>query len=108
MSVFSSQYRPTVSDLVFTSHKRQQTLSQAIYRSILQRDPCVYCGRECERHGNSPLRITIDHIVARANGGGSHWMNKAATCQRCNNHKARKDLLQFLLVIANTPPHRGC
>lgn len=47
---------------------------------LLQRDSfmCGYCGG---RAG------TVDHIVPRARGGQTTWLNTVAACRKCNSRK---------------------
>lgn len=40
---------------------------------------CFYCGRELERN-----EITIEHLKAKANGGGSGLNNLKISCKPCN------------------------
>jgi 5-methylcytosine-specific restriction endonuclease McrA len=62
---------------------------------VLRRDrfTCAYCGRSA---------TTVDHVVPRARGGRSSWLNLVAACRPCNQAKADKSLrdcdmrLQFL------------
>ena len=47
---------------------------------------CGYCG--CELHGDD---ATVDHRVARANGGSEYDpANLVACCRRCNSRKGGK------------------
>lgn len=50
---------------------------------ILHRDAhtCGYCGREA---------TTVDHIIARANGGTDEDANLIACCTPCNSSKGAK------------------
>ena len=51
--------------------------------AILLRDRgvCAYCGDRA---------TTVDHVIARANGGGDHPSNLVAACQPCNRSKGAK------------------
>ena len=56
--------------------------------AVLTRDlwTCGYCG--CELHGDD---ATVDHRVARANGGSEYDpANLVACCRRCNSRKGGK------------------
>ncbi len=57
------------------------------YVSILHKDPCAYCGGECEH---------IDHIVPVDGGGTLTVENVTAACGRCNVRKSTTPLLLFL------------
>lgn len=50
-------------------------------KNVLIRDGhiCQYCGS-----GND---ITVDHVVPRARGGKSSFLNCVASCKECNIHK---------------------
>ena len=52
--------------------------------AIFERDDfrCLRCGTR--------RRLTIDHVVARINGGGDGMCNWQTLCHRCNSRKGRK------------------
>ena len=52
---------------------------------VLERDHyiCVYCGAEATQ---------VDHVLAKANGGGDDLSNLVASCQPCNNRKSDKHM----------------
>lgn len=58
------------------------------WRTVLLRDPCVYCGAPAE---------SLDHIRAAADNGPDGWPNRAPACHRCNGSKGCTPLLLFLL-----------
>jgi 5-methylcytosine-specific restriction endonuclease McrA len=43
---------------------------------------CVYCGRNL--HDANPQDITLDHLQARAAGGGNGEGNLVTACRSCN------------------------
>jgi 5-methylcytosine-specific restriction endonuclease McrA len=51
-------------------------------RNVFLRDnhECAYCGKKDER-------LTIDHIIPKAVGGKSDFMNTVASCVKCNATK---------------------
>ncbi len=65
-----------------------------LYVEILYNDPCCYCGKPMQH---------IDHIVPIAKQGEEYWTNLTAACQRCNNRKRDKSLLEFLLYRIKYP-----
>lgn len=64
-----------------------------------QKGRCAYCTNEIKiGPGKTRLdeRATIDHVVARANGGPDIFENTVAACQPCNVAKADLPLETFL------------
>lgn len=61
---------------------RVQVLSR---KNIFLRDrnQCMYCGVFLH-----PSKLTLDHIIPRAQGGKDVWNNLVACCSRCNKFKA--------------------
>ena len=53
-----------------------------IRHAVLVRDQwrCYQCGGKAD---------TVDHIVARINGGSDHMANLKAMCRKCNGRKGR-------------------
>lgn len=54
-------------------------------RSILLRDEwtCQYCGVQLPSE-----QLTFDHVIPRANGGQTTWLNILTACMDCNAKKA--------------------
>jgi 5-methylcytosine-specific restriction endonuclease McrA len=65
------------------------TREDLAYAFVVRRDPCCYCG--CQGG-------TVDHIVARAQGGTDHWTNLTGACISCNSSKKTRGLLLWLSV----------
>lgn len=55
---------------------------------------CAYCA--CDLRDVAPAQITLDHIVARANGGSNAEGNLVTTCLGCNSRKQDKTIEEFL------------
>lgn len=54
---------------------------------------CVYC---CEDlHGAAPTDITLDHVVAQADGGSNGPKNLVTACRSCNCSRQDKPLARF-------------
>jgi 5-methylcytosine-specific restriction endonuclease McrA len=55
--------------------------------SLVDRDKhtCAYCGGVFDKK-----KLTIDHIIPRAQGGKTTWMNTITACFTCNNVKANR------------------
>lgn len=60
----------------------------ASWRTVLLRDPCVYCGGQA---------TGLDHIHPRSHGGSDGWENRAPSCAECDRAKAHYPLIGFLL-----------
>lgn len=63
------------------------------YIRVLRQDPCCYCG--------APMR-DIDHIKPISRGGDNHWWNLTSACKACNQEKASRTVIQFLLLRRKT------
>lgn len=73
--------------------KRHKVFSK---KGVLRRDNwlCAYC---------SSKATTIDHIVPRAAGGLSTWLNCVAACQPCNSRKSHKTLEEAGMKLLSPP-----
>lgn len=76
------------------SYKNQGSnwIAKSTRFAIYNRDGfrCVYC--------NAPVKIgtaTLDHVVARENGGSNRADNLLTSCKDCNEHKGTKTIRQF-------------
>lgn len=63
----------------------------ATRKRVLARDnhTCGYCGREAD---------TVDHYIAKANGGTDDESNLIASCNQCNARKGAKVLIRVAYV----------
>jgi len=50
---------------------------------------CAYCGTQ-------DVRLEIEHIIARANGGSDRVSNLTLACRACNQRKGRQPIASFL------------
>jgi len=52
--------------------------------NIFYRDKylCQYCGLKFNAND-----LTLDHILPKSRGGGTHWLNIVSSCHSCNNRK---------------------
>lgn len=64
---------------------------EALRLRVLNRDEwlCAYCGKHLEGRD-----ATVDHIVAKVNGGQDIETNLVAACLRCNGLKSGKVMLR--------------
>jgi 5-methylcytosine-specific restriction endonuclease McrA len=69
-------------------------------RNVFVRDAytCQYCGKVL-----APNEATVDHIIAKVDGGKSSWENCTTACKRCNNIKADKPLNKCGLKLRKQP-----
>jgi 5-methylcytosine-specific restriction endonuclease McrA len=64
---------------------------EAIKPVVWERDGwiCGYCGNWLERkHPDASHDATVDHIVAKENGGTDQLENLISACRRCNGIKS--------------------
>jgi len=73
-------------------------------RNLFRRDKCScqYCGRQLKSSD-----ATIDHIIPRALGGTTTWLNCVIACLKCNMKKDDKTLAQAGMKLLRQPvaPH---
>lgn len=62
---------------------------------VRDRHTCAYCG--------STDRLTLDHLVPRAQGGGTHWNNLITACEPCNSFKGDQSLEDSGLQLSHKP-----
>jgi 5-methylcytosine-specific restriction endonuclease McrA len=69
-------------------------------RNLFRRDrnTCQYCGM---RHSTEDL--SIDHVIPRALGGYSSWINCVVACLDCNSRKGSRTLEQAGMTILRVP-----
>lgn len=69
-------------------------------KALVKRDKstCQYCNRKL-----SASQVTIDHVLPRAQGGGTSFMNCVVACQTCNNKKADKTPDQANMKLLRRP-----
>ena len=79
-----SQYQPT--GRWIRTEKRL-----AIY--LRDRFTCLYC--LADLHGAEPTDITLDHLVAKADGGNNKEGNLVTACRSCNCSRQDKPLNRF-------------
>jgi 5-methylcytosine-specific restriction endonuclease McrA len=87
--------------IVLAGYDRLPTVTVSFCRrNIFKRDhwTCQYCGRQ---PGGEEL--SIDHVVPRAQGGGSTWENCVLACVDCNKRKADRTPRQAGLKLRQTP-----
>ena len=71
-------------------------------KALVKRDrsKCQFCGRKL-----TASQITIDHVVPRAQGGLTSFVNCVVSCQDCNNKKADRTPEQAGMKLLKRPTH---
>lgn len=71
-------------------------------KALIKRDKntCQFCSRKL-----SPSQITVDHVLPRAQGGITSFVNCVVSCQDCNNKKADKTPEQAGMRLLKRPTH---
>lgn len=65
----------------------------AIRERLLDKTPwCYYCST-----GLTSETATIDHVIPKSKGGTDDSQNLVLACPECNERKAERDFLLFLL-----------
>jgi 5-methylcytosine-specific restriction endonuclease McrA len=54
---------------------------------------CLYC--LADLHGADPRDVTLDHLVARSDGGSNRESNLCTACRQCNSTRQDTPLSQF-------------
>jgi 5-methylcytosine-specific restriction endonuclease McrA len=83
--------------LTVTGHEGLWKVPPANRREILRRDnhTCQYCG--------STKKLTIDHVIPRAQGGTHTWDNVVTACSRCNAIKGNRTPEEARMPLRTKP-----
>lgn len=70
-------------------------------RNVIIRDKqtCLFCGHMMENIAD----CTVDHVVPRAQGGVSTWLNCVCSCKPCNHKKADRTPTQARMFMKYQP-----
>jgi hypothetical protein len=80
-----------------------------VRKSVYIRDKykCRYCGCTTTlKDRNAPTFRTIDHLIPRALGGRSHFINLVTACRRCNEKKSHKSVREAGMTLRPAPKHQ--
>jgi 5-methylcytosine-specific restriction endonuclease McrA len=90
---------PAVAILKKMVERIQRTKVPFTRRNLFMRDrnTCQYCGCHMA-HG-----LTVDHVVPRAAGGKTSWVNCVASCKPCNDRKGDKSPEKVGLKLRSRP-----
>lgn len=64
--------------------------------SEAQNHRCCYCGVDMVADHLHQHGATIEHVVTRAAGGKTTWLNLVAACRTCNTKRGCKPLAHFI------------
>ena len=78
--------------------KAQELRRSRWWQQQLQKATCYYC--HCALTSSE---VTMDHIVALADGGRSIKSNVVACCKECNNQKKDASFLDWVLHRNSKP-----
>lgn len=69
-------------------------------KALVKRDKstCQYCGKKL-----SASQVTVDHVLPRAQGGGTSFVNCVVACQICNNKKDSRTPEQAGMKLLRRP-----
>lgn len=59
---------------------------------------CQYCGKKFNSN-----ELTIDHVIPRAKGGKTTWLNSVTSCSKCNNKKSDKSIESSGMSLLRKP-----
>ncbi len=78
-------------------HKNKLPYSKS---NIFIRDKytCQYCMKKMKSN-----QCTVDHVIPKAKGGKSTWLNCVTSCRSCNSSKGDMDLKDFRYVLLREP-----
>lgn len=96
-TVSRSYPRPSIIRLDKMVHRPRPSV-RLTKREILRRDEftCQYCGQ-------SPARLTVDHVLPRHLGGRHTWENLVAACPACNHRKGGRTIDQAQMRLLRSP-----
>lgn len=100
---------PSVVRLLYYA-KVPHRVQELTRKNILIRDGyrCQYCrrhlpkGRMIDERGVE-IRLTLDHVIPRSQGGPNSWQNLVACCDPCNHRKSNRTPEEASMPLANTP-----
>jgi len=87
------------------NHVKRKFFSTAFSRkALIKRDKstCQFCAIKLPA-----AHVTIDHVIPKAQGGGTSFLNCVVSCKSCNNKKGGKTPEQAGMTIINKPIHPG-
>lgn len=83
-----------MTDLTLVNVPAHVAGSRLAFVKALKKDPCAYCALRSYHWREA----TVDHIVARGQGGPDRMDNMTGACPACNQRKGTRSLLLYLLA----------
>jgi 5-methylcytosine-specific restriction endonuclease McrA len=73
--------------VMLTEFQKSPATAKFTRKNLYLRDSniCQYCGKKF-----SSGDLTIDHVIPRAMGGRTTWMNTVSACMPCNSRKGKQ------------------
>lgn len=90
---------PAVVRLLSAARRRPRVVRFSRF-NVLLRDgfTCQYCG--ARPHARD---LTMDHVIPRARGGATRWINVVAACRPCNHKKGSRTPDEARMVLMRLP-----
>ncbi|MFO0627856.1 MAG: HNH endonuclease [Polyangiales bacterium] len=97
-SINHAVHKPSVVRL--RRYARQERKVKFSRVNIYRRDDfaCQYCGAQ-----PGAAALTLDHVLPRARGGRTEWLNIVTACTRCNAAKADRTPEQAAMPLRRRP-----
>jgi 5-methylcytosine-specific restriction endonuclease McrA len=82
--------------------KRNYFNSNFSRKALVKRDnsTCQFCNKKLPAS-----QVTVDHVIPRAQGGITSFINCVVACHACNNKKADRTPEQAGMVLVKKPTH---
>ena len=90
---------PAVVRLLTGARRRPRVVRFSRF-NVLLRDNfmCQYCGARAHAR-----ELTMDHVIPRAQGGATRWINVVAACRTCNHHKGSRTPDEARMSLLRSP-----
>jgi 5-methylcytosine-specific restriction endonuclease McrA len=90
---------PAVVRLLNAARRRPRVVRFSRF-NVLLRDAftCQYCGQRPHAR-----ELTMDHVVPRAQGGLTRWINVVAACRSCNHQKGSRTPAEARMILLRSP-----
>ena len=83
------------------AHLRRAAKVNALIAPVDEKKIYALCNNRCAYCGSAE-RLTLDHVVALANGGSHTEDNLVVACKSCNSSKGQKPLEEWIATRVRT------